>query len=767
MSGGGSSQIIGYRYFMGLHMAIAHGPIDSLNNIFVGKREVPRFTGTYPDLPITSSGTIELVESRLFGGDEKEGGILGTLDVEFGEVTQTPNAYLTAQFGAGITPAFRGVTCCVFRESESFSTDSRYTAGDGSGGGYLAAMSPYPKPWAFDITDIPGGTFNPSKQDISGSANAGHIIYDCLTNQDWGLGLPTSNIDLATFTAVTDALHAEGFGLSMVYGSQSSMEKFIGEVLTHVNAIFFNNRKTGNFSLKLIRDDYDPNTLPIYDETNIASMADFERPAFGELVNEIVLSYRNQGDFDDSTITAQDLASVQAQGAVISQTASFPGIDNNGIAARVAQRELAQLSTPLARCNLTVNREAWDINPGDVIKLSWASYGLVEIIMRVIKVDYGTYEDGTIRLNLAEDIFALPSNTYLDPQGTGWTDEVGPPVKSEDTIAVEAPFFLIETTFLQEELNELVDSSAILQSVAPFTSVATLGFEMHTRLVSGTYAFATNGSFCPTCELDGILDEQTKLAIPIKNFSGGVGQIVIGGYAYLEEEVLRIDSVDILNSLVEVGRGYLDSIPQSHPSDSIIYFADTNSAVDPTIYEDGDDLEAKVLPQTSIGILDLADADTDSRSMVGRRTRPYSPSQVRIGNLYFPTTVTDQIAIVVTWGHQDRTQQLAIGGQDWFEVSLGSQETGVLYEVRYYLVTGSVLLYTDSDISGVFSSFTPNLSIGVATDIRVEIDSIRDGTVFNLTTFTHEFSYTRPLGVRSLEDANTRTLESGDRRTLE
>ena len=329
--GGSSSQTIGFRYFMGLHMAISHGPVDSVNTVYVGEREVFSL-----DWPISANATTLLQGAELFGGDEKEGGIWGLLDLEFGGPTQLPNAYLETQFGAGITPAFRGVTCAVFRSANADTIHPEYLSS--SGGGYLSAMNPYPKPWAFDVTDIPGGTFNPTKQIVNGTANGGHIIYDCLTDSDWGLGLPPADLDTTAFTETTDTLFTEGFGLSMIYAQQSSMEDFIKEVLTHVNAVMYTHRQTGKFILKLIRDDYDPGTLPIFDETNIASLVSFERPAFAEMVNEVVITYRKQGAFEDTTITAQDLASVQAQNGVVSQTVEFPGIDDDDIAARVAQR---------------------------------------------------------------------------------------------------------------------------------------------------------------------------------------------------------------------------------------------------------------------------------------------------------------------------------------------------------------------------------------------------------------------------------------------
>lgn len=43
MSGGGKgskSVTVGYRYYAGMHLALCHGPVDSLNKIVVGGADV-------------------------------------------------------------------------------------------------------------------------------------------------------------------------------------------------------------------------------------------------------------------------------------------------------------------------------------------------------------------------------------------------------------------------------------------------------------------------------------------------------------------------------------------------------------------------------------------------------------------------------------------------------------------------------------------------------------------------------------------------------
>jgi len=754
-------------------MAISHGPVDSVNRIYVGKRILsPTILGGGLTVPIIANSTTTFIDPALLGGSEKEGGIVADIDWEFGGSSQTVNTYLSSQFGAGVTPAFRGVTCAVFRKTAAAVGGAFISP---SGGGYLTAMTPYPKPWAFEVTDIPGGTFNITKQKINpvsfggvdiSSANGGHIIHDALTNTDWGLGYPEAELDSASFTTATDTLHAEGFGLSLVYTNQSTMEEFIQQILTHINGVLYPDRQTGKFKLVLIRDDFTAATLPIFNETNIAALQSFERPAFAEMVNEIVIKYRKRGDLEDKSISSQDLASIQAQEGIVSQTSEFPGIDSDDIAGIVAARELKQLSTPLAKVRFVANREAWDVNPGDVVKFSWTVLGISEIIVRVISVDYGSLENGLVGVDAIEDVFGLPINEFTTPSDTGWADEIAPPVAANNAVITEFPFFIIQTT-LPFDITSVLDSDdAFLQSSTEPPTSTTFNMRLNTRIGANDFVEVATGIPTPTAQLVSTLDRATKTSISIDTILGNVGAVEVGSFAYIGNEVVRVDLVNLTTNVVNLGRGYMDTVPLSHAANSVIFFADGNSVADPTLYTTGDSVDSKVQTQTSVGILPLASAPTINHLMTGRQNKPYNAAQIKIAGLFFPATLIDQISVLVTWTHQDRTQQLVVGGSDWFETSLGAPEAGVTYTVRYFNNTTATLLNTDSGITGTSSSFTPNIAVSSTITMRVEVEAVRD-TFVSEFLFSHIFSYTRPLGVRALENGDIRVLENADRRVLD
>ena len=91
--------------------------------------------------------------------------------------------------------------------------------------------------------------------------NPAHIIRECLTNRDWGLGYAGVEIG-ASFAMAADVLYTEGFGLSLIWQQDSSIGEFIAGILDHIDATLFIDRRTGLWEIRLIRADYTAATLP-------------------------------------------------------------------------------------------------------------------------------------------------------------------------------------------------------------------------------------------------------------------------------------------------------------------------------------------------------------------------------------------------------------------------------------------------------------------------------------------------------------------------
>ena len=104
---GSKKATVGYKYYLGQHLALCHGPVDSCMRIRFDKRVA--WTGT------STGGRIDIDAQNLFGGKKREGGVSGAIDLLMGGPSQAQNDYLQAQLGTDI-PAWRQVVSMVFRQ---------------------------------------------------------------------------------------------------------------------------------------------------------------------------------------------------------------------------------------------------------------------------------------------------------------------------------------------------------------------------------------------------------------------------------------------------------------------------------------------------------------------------------------------------------------------------------------------------------------------------------------------------------------------------
>src|SRR5580692_3484627 len=410
--GGKSQQPLVYVYTLGLHFGLAHGPVDEFLEIRAGDRTA--WSGSQ-----TVSGQITINSPNLFGGSLKEGGITGVADIMMGEPTQGANAYLRAQQGDP-QPGYRGFLGVVFE------------------GGQVGCNNPYPKPWSFRFRRAIKGWFqdspwNPTKAAITLSSgvigmNPAHIVYEVLTNPDWGMGYPASAIDNTVFTATALELFNEGFGLCLLWNRQDTTESFLQKIMDYTAGVLVTSPITGLFQFTLIRGGYDVSTLPVFTAADVIEITEKSDSTLTGAVNEMWIKYYDPLAKQTQSVSLQALGSIQSQGVVIPDTKEFTGIATADLAARVCQRELMGSTVPLKRLQAKFKRSAYLLVPGGLFVLNMPAIGLNSVVFRVGEIDTGTLIDGKISLTIAEDVYSMPADTYVAPQLSGWAPPNNNPV---------------------------------------------------------------------------------------------------------------------------------------------------------------------------------------------------------------------------------------------------------------------------------------------------------------------------------------------------
>lgn len=717
MSGGGKgskSVTVGYRYYAGMHLALCHGPVDSLNKIVVGERTA--WSGA-----LTSSGQIAINQPDLFGGDDREGGIVGAVDLVMGNAADGQNDYLVAKLGAqsgGVVPAFRGVVSLVLRQPQ------------------LSAMNPYIKPWSAEVTRIirrsdGSPQWYSDKAAIAGDMNPAHIIYECLTDRTWGRGYSSAEIDDASFRAAADTLYAENFGLSILWDQQQDIEAFIERILQHIDGSIYVSPRTGLFTLKLTRDDYDPATLLELNQTNVIRLESFERTLPEELINQVTLSYHDRTTDKSVSISVQDIAGIERSlGEIKDAKVSYEGVANGALAARLAMRDLRQLSSTLAKITLVANRTAASLNIGDVFRFSWPELRIEQLILRVAQISYGTLADGRVRITCVEDVFGLPEAVYLAPAESGWVDPRQAPIAANFVSVSELPYW----TIVHEMTGESAAAQAEIDPNGGFLSVsavrpsdAAINYAVLTRQGSAAFEKIGVGDFIPSCVLANDIG-QTET---VQNVLYGVDLdlVTVNTYAQVGSELVAVKAVNVAAGTVTVDRGVLDTVPAKHSAGARLYFVEDGQFYNTSQYLSGETVQTKVLPATGMGVLAEASAPTISYTFAKRQIRPYPPGKFRVNNLdYSVSYITGEVT--VSWAHRSRvlqTSYLVAQG----EANIGP-EPGTTYTVRIYGEAGT-LKHTETGLTG--TSWTYPMATEIAESglnrphekLTVKVEAVRDG----------------------------------------
>ena len=884
---GGGSVTVGYRYSLGIQVAVCHGEVDEVSELIVGERTA--WTGS-----VTKSGDVYIDKPGLFGGDDREGGVQGTMSLCFGEPGQMPNAYVQQQRGDKVS-ANRGLLTLVFgkgapvgdlvavdysklsisttfknkmdrtyrvgsdidailanpqmgnskalargvcgRFDPNFNTtefDSLYKlsfnpAGQGNDASYplkvymyrvftqgtqksarsplsedydenwrgpdvyrgvkykaadifnntqaavavtrppsqpflWTSMNPYFKPIWLRVKNILkgwsiGAAWYPARAQIGTyDMNPAHIIYRVLTDTNWGMGYLPGDIDEPSFKAAADTLYAEKFGLSLKWAREAPIGEFVQTVLQHIDANLRIDIRTGRFVLQLIRSvDATTAATRVASESNIIAFNSYSRSTWGDGANEIVLTYKDRNE-DDAVVTVQNLAAVEAQGGVITRTITFNGIHEFELAAKVAQRELNLVSTPLSTVNFTMNREFWDLNIGDVFALKWPSLGIESAVYRITGLDTGTLMDGTVTVDAVEDIFNLPSASYVQVQDSLWSNPATEPKPIAVQVAREASYWDVVNVIGERAIELLKGDEAFGKLVAEAPQGDAQNFKLNasgtntlsTYVDLGTYSFAGAANLMQSvAHLDRVLK--------VDNMDVALLGSLKKPYAIVDDEEMMIVSYDVVNMTITVERGINDTTPRPHYMLSKVYMVDSvHPSLDVSDRVLGETVYYRGRTRTPRGLLALESAIPASVTFDGRMWKPYVPGNVKVDGAYYPATIGTGTTLSVSWSSRNRLTQTAQFSP--FTTGNIASEPGVTYTVEVYNRAGDLIKKTEGYTSTSWSwsnelqeapytptvpgktwydSRVPPIAPRLNEYLRIVVYSVRDG-VRSHQQFEHE-----------------------------
>lgn len=692
MGGSSKKQTVGYFYSVGMHMVLCKGPIDKVTEIQIDERVawqgdsnvgatiynpfVPPNFNKWP--PLTPQdpvpGRILVHEPELFGGKDREGGVVGYVDIMQGELSQGRNDYLQSVLGA-VIPAYRGVVSAVLRR-------------------VYMGMNPYLKPWKFRIQRLQTGwdgntIWYQEKAAIGEDMNPAHIIYEVLTclDPDWGMAYSASEIDDAQFRSIADTLHSEGMGLSFLWSKEVDGDRFIETVLRHINGDLLRDRNTGKFIIKLFRADYDPANVRVLGTDTVLRVIKSKTTEASELSNQIVVKYWDRETGKNSSITVQNLALIDIVGGINSTTVNYPGCCTQALAGKLAARDLTTFSTPLTGIEVECNKRAYDLQRGDVVKFDLAHENIPDVVYRVIDVKLDK-NNRFIRLELTQDVFSTPEAVTSGAGQGQWTDPVTTPLPATLRKLYELSYYDAVKAFGQGEVDALTEDDTSFGIGAARPSGDTFSFTVH-DVDDGE----DRGVLVPISA--GTLQNAIDKDDTVITFSSvqDVQDISVGEMAAIGDERVMVSAIDGIN--LTIVRGVEDTVPQDHAAGAVFMLLDDVTYDDPEQFVTGQTVNIKLLTLTGKGELPVDDAPTDSLTFVGRQGKPYPPADVKVDGAHNPGPISRETTgtLDMTFAGRNRLQQTA-GYLGWYDPSHIDLEPNT--EIHYNLRKGATVFESGS-----------------------------------------------------------------------
>lgn len=649
--------ITGYKYYIGMALAIGHGELEGIPEV--------RFGDKVSTPVVTDGGDHDIFtfnDEKLFGGTGTggEGGVKGVMDVYYGDSVQVGNAYMAGVLGKPM-PGLRTLAYVVLNQM------------------YIGT-SQYIKQISFVVDRYPNTLgVTGGKHKIGDDVNPICDMYDKLTNTLWGIGFTGGNINTASFIAAAETCYDEGLGISFLMDNPNQGEEWIREILRHVDGVFYSDPSTAELVVKLARPDYDPDDLVHFTPDN-ADDCEFSRGSWEETINTVRVKYTDRAaNFTERFVPVQNRANIETRGGWIeAEDYDFTMFSNATISNLVALRVLNTVSYPLAKLELMVDRRAYNLRPGSPIKVSWQweEQSISNLVCRVLSIDYGQIRQGKITLNVCEDIFHLVYAAYGAPPDSEWVKPSFEAQLPPASLLWEVPLGLAELTTGQQVATIAAAPNGV------HTSYDVLSDETGTATTEDQFELtALETSFTPTALLVGALAKDRPYSgetITVDNATD-MGEVISHVVEDLSTEAVNLimieDEILFFEDLINNGDGSFDltgvrsgmmySIPQDHADNSRVWFITYGiGLVKDGVYPVDTDLRVRLLTKTITDQLEFSESANLDHTVIGVINGPYPPRDPKInGSRLFDLDTTVGL-LAITWKGSSLTQSLAVDQDD-------------------------------------------------------------------------------------------------------
>jgi hypothetical protein len=688
-------QVAWYVYSMSILMGLWRGPINGIRCI--AANEYYLWQGA-----MTFSGVISINAPDAFGGEKKQGGVVGGLVIAMGQASQMPNAVAESHFGHAL-PAFRGRTTGFFTGEISANSLSPYpwvvrgwrTDEGWARGCWFPEMATIELSNPHDAYPRPAGVFSGAWSSAAETQmrrifakNPIHMAYEAYTDPLWGKGKDPSEMDDAGWRAAAQQCYNEGLGLCAQWQISDDVDSFLQSIADHIAAVMFT--RGDQITVRLFRDDYEVDALQQFGPgTGLIDITEIGETTLNEAISEVIVTWKDPMTNQVRSTRQQNLGLLQAA-PIKTQTNNYPYIPTVELANRVASRDLRAQGLGTRLYDLVLDRAGSSLEPGEVIVIASPAHGVIKDIVRVLEVDVGSSVDGHVYVKAAQDVFGLPSSTYAEPQGSAWVPPSNQPGIISDYIIYEQTYRDLVLLLGQPSADALPAGAGYISTMAVKPTEACTRYTVRSRRIneSGFLLSRDEGPFVQR----GILSTEVTTRKPCIITLGDIdlSGIALGSLALWEAEYVQITAIN--GQSVTLARGCLDTVPSPHPAGSFFWLYDGQTGDIDRSFISGETVTLQMIAFAGDTGIDPVLAGEHVFTMAGRTYLPYPPGDVRVDGVPFGEGLQLTSGRVLSWAPRNR---LAQGGAIVpHDVGNTTAEPGASTHLRIRNATGTTLLDT-------------------------------------------------------------------------
>ncbi len=422
------------------------------------------------------------------------------------------------------------------------------------------------------------------------------------------------------------------------------------------------------------------------DAGNKIEVREFSRQTWDGTTNQVRVGFSDRSrEYFNTFARADSLGNKNNQGGTtVGSTINYPGCKNSTLANSLAARDLRFLSFPLAKATVLTNRDLWDANPGEVLRFTNEELGIIDLAMRIMRVDFGTV-GGSMTIGLMQDMFSLEEGFFGVPPTPLWTLPVQGvlPIPIAEHAVFEAPKAIVDRDVLFPGQPDRVFVGARAQA----GETAIIIFQRNSQpAISGTSAAdgQNEGMFLIGKLTDALniedanpttlvkittttFDSKTEILLRSESSTASeIGQ-QLANVILIDSEFIGFETAGgVTADQVDFGncyRGLMDTVPADHAPTANVYLLYVSGGLNDSTIPPANIVEVR--PRTVSRDAELTEGDSKlfTLTMDNRYRRPYPPYSMLLNTVAFAAapsldaTITnpggDTTGIAVVWNRRD------------------------------------------------------------------------------------------------------------------